>query len=135
MLFAGHAGVLLTDGNGALYFVEKVACQDPYRLLRFADRIELSDYLMGKYDVSWGQDTAHPFIMENGELMEGWRPNPNGVNAAHNQGDETARKQFAEAAEYRIGRVVSRCAEFCKFSSAFFVLQYAVFCRGKPVIE
>ena len=90
MLFAGHAGVLLTDGNGALYFVEKVAFQEPYRLLRFADRIELSDYLMGKYDVSWGQDTAHPFIMENGELMEGWRPNPNGVNAAHDQGGETA---------------------------------------------
>lgn len=31
--------------------------------------------------------------------------------AAHNQGDETARKQFAEAAEYRIGRVENCCAE------------------------
>ena len=78
LLFVGHVGVLLTAEDGALYFVEKVAFQEPYRLLRFADRTELSDYLMGKYDVSWGQDTARPFIMENGELMEGWRANPNG---------------------------------------------------------
>ena len=78
LLFVGHVGVLLTAEDGALYFVEKVAFQEPYRMLRFADRTELSDYLMGKYDVSWGQDTARPFIMENGELMEGWRANPNG---------------------------------------------------------
>ena len=78
LLFVGHIGVLLTAEDGALYFVEKVAFQEPYRMLRFADRTELSDYLMGKYDVSWGQDTARPFIMENGELMEGWRANPNG---------------------------------------------------------
>ena len=43
-------------------------------LLRFTDRTALSDYLMGKYDISWGQDTARPFIMENDTLMEGWRP-------------------------------------------------------------
>ena len=78
LLFVGHVGVLLTAEDGALYFVEKVAFQEPYRMLRFVDRTELSDYLMGKYDVSWGQDTARPFIMENGELMEGWRANPNG---------------------------------------------------------
>ena len=78
LLFVGHVGVLLTAKDGMLYFVEKVAFQEPYRMLRFADRTELSDYLMGKYDVSWGQDTARPFIMENGELMEGWRANPNG---------------------------------------------------------
>ena len=69
MLFIGHVGVLLTADDGTLYFVEKVAFQEPYRLLHFADRTELSDYLMGKYDVSWGQNTAQPFIMENGELM------------------------------------------------------------------
>ena len=43
-------------------------------LLRFTDRTALSDYLMGKYDISWGQDTARPFIVENDTLMEGWRP-------------------------------------------------------------
>ena len=84
MLFIGHVGVLLTADDGTLYFVEKVAFQEPYRLLHFADRTELSDYLMGKYDVSWGQNTAQPFIMENGELMEGWRPNPNGTTPADN---------------------------------------------------
>ena len=78
LLFVGHVGVLLTAEDGALYFVEKVAFQEPYRLLRFADRTALSDYLMGKYDTSWGQDTASPFIMENDELMDGWRPNTEG---------------------------------------------------------
>ena len=83
LLFVGHVGVLLTAEDGTLYFVEKVAFQEPYRLLRFADRTELSDYLMGKYDVSWGQSTARPFIMENDELMEGWRPNPDSADAAY----------------------------------------------------
>ena len=70
LLFVGHAGVLLTAEDGTLYFVEKVAFQEPYRLLRFADRTALSDYLMRKYDTSWGQDTASPFIMENDKLMD-----------------------------------------------------------------
>ena len=78
LLFVGHAGVLLTAEDGTLYFAEKVAFQEPYRLLRFADRTALSDYLMGKYDTSWGQDTASPFIMENDRLMSGWRTNPDG---------------------------------------------------------
>ena len=82
LLFVGHVGVLLTAEDGTLYFVEKVAFQEPYRMLRFADRTALSDYLMGKYDTSWGQDTASPFIMENDELMDGWRPNPDSGSSA-----------------------------------------------------
>ena len=78
LLFVGHVGVLLTAEDRTLYFAEKVAFQEPYRLLRFADRTALSDYLMGKYDTSWGQDTASPFIMENDKLMDGWRPNTDG---------------------------------------------------------
>ena len=70
LLFVGHVGVLLTAEDGTLHFVEKVAFQEPYRMLRFADRTALSDYLIGKYDTSWGQDTASPFIMENNELMD-----------------------------------------------------------------
>ena len=82
LLFVGHVGVLLTAEDGTLYFVEKVAFQEPYRMLRFADRTALSDYLMGKYDTSWGQNTASPFIMENDELMDGWRPNPDSGSSA-----------------------------------------------------
>ncbi len=82
MLFVGHVGVLLTAEDGTLHFVEKVAFQEPYRLLRFADRTALSDCLMGKYDTSWGQDMASPFIMENDELMDGWRPNPDRRSSA-----------------------------------------------------
>ena len=37
---------------------------------------EILDYLMEKYDTSWGQDTTRPFIMENDTLMDGYRPNP-----------------------------------------------------------
>ena len=37
---------------------------------------EISDYLMEKYDTAWGQDTTRSFIMENDELMDGYRPNP-----------------------------------------------------------
>ena len=77
LLFVGHVGVLLTAEDGTLYFVEKVAFQEPYRMLRFADRTALSDYLMGKYDTSWGQDTASPFIMENDELMDTKSPHSN----------------------------------------------------------
>ena len=82
LLFVGHVGVLLTAKDGTLYFVEKVAFQEPYRMLRFADRTALSDYLMGKYDTSWGQNTASPFIMENDELMDGWHPNPDSRSSA-----------------------------------------------------
>ena len=68
----GHVGVMLPTSD-AVYFVEKVAFQEPYRLLKFKNQTELSDYLMLKYDNSWGQDTAHTFILENSDLMDGWR--------------------------------------------------------------
>ena len=75
-LFVGHVGVLLPTEDGTLYFIEKVAFQEPYRLVKLQNRTELSDYLMEKYDTSWGQDTTRPFIMENDTLMDGYRPNP-----------------------------------------------------------
>ena len=75
-LLIGHAGVLLPAEDGTLRFVEKVAFQEPYRLVKFQNRTELSDYLMKKYDTAWGQDTTRPFVMENGALMDGYRPNP-----------------------------------------------------------
>ena len=75
-LFFGHVGVLLSAEDGTLYFIEKVAFQEPYRLVKLQNRTELSDYLMEKCDTSWGQDTTRPFIMENDTLMDGYRPNP-----------------------------------------------------------
>ena len=76
-LFVGHVGVLVPKEEGGLYFIEKVAFQEPYRMNVFQNRAELSDYLMEKYDVEVGQPTSIPFIMENDKLMEGYRPNPN----------------------------------------------------------
>lgn len=58
-------------------FIEKVGLQEPYQALKFNKRVELNDYLMNKYDISWGQPMAKPFIMENDELLEGYRENPN----------------------------------------------------------
>lgn len=69
-LFVGHAGILLSSDDG-LYFVEKLAFQEPYQVIRFDSRKDLETYLMKKYDTSWGQETAPPFIMENDQKMEG----------------------------------------------------------------
>ena len=71
LLFVGHVGVLLTAKDGMLYFVEKVAFQEPYRLTKFESRAALKSYLMAKYDTGWGQDTTPPFLMENDVLMDG----------------------------------------------------------------
>ena len=72
-LFIGHTGVLFQVSETELYFVEKIAFQEPYQLTVFNNRTELNDYLMTKYDTGTGQPTAAPFIMENNELMEGYR--------------------------------------------------------------
>ena len=72
-LFIGHTGVLFQVSETELYFVEKIAFQEPYQLTIFNNRTELNDYLMAKYDNGTGQPTAAPFIMENDELMEGYR--------------------------------------------------------------
>lgn len=75
-LFIGHAGVLFHIGD-EMYFVEKIAFQEPYQVTKIPSRQALSDYLMTKYDVATDQPTASPFIMENNQLLEGYRPNPN----------------------------------------------------------
>ena len=75
MLFVGHVGVLVPY-EGKLLFIEKLAFQEPYQAIIFANRTQLSDYLMNRYDVEWEQPNAIPFIMENDQLMDGYRPNP-----------------------------------------------------------
>ncbi len=74
-LFVGHAGILLPVGE-ELFFVEKLSFQEPYQVVKFRSRTELSDYLMTKYDVDVNQPTAVPLIMENDQVMEGYRPKP-----------------------------------------------------------
>ena len=83
MLFVGHVGVLVPY-EGKLLFIEKLAFQEPYQAIIFANRTELSDYLMNRYDVEWEQPNAIPFIMENDSLMDGYRPNPYKVGANGN---------------------------------------------------
>lgn len=63
-LFVGHTGVLLRDGDGYM-FLEKIAFQEPYQAIKFSTKSQLNDYLMKKYNTSWGQPTAEPFVMEN----------------------------------------------------------------------
>lgn len=72
-LFIGHIGVLFPSEDGNFYFLEKLAFQEPYQLCRFSSREELSDYFMKKYDTDYNQSTAAPLVMENSELIEGYR--------------------------------------------------------------
>ena len=71
-LFIGHAGILF-ESEGKIYFVEKIAFQEPYQLTEFENRTQLNEYLMTKYAVAFDQPTAAPFVMENDRLMEGYR--------------------------------------------------------------
>lgn len=80
-LFIGHMGVLIPTDDGKLLFIEKLSFQAPYQAVKFDDRIDLNDYLMNKYDISRNQPTAKPFIMENGQLLEGYRGNPNNLES------------------------------------------------------
>lgn len=75
-LFIGHVGVLLPLEEGGFLFVEKLSFDEPYQVIKFKNKVELNDCLMNRYDVEWNQPTAPPFIMENGELMEGYRRKP-----------------------------------------------------------
>ena len=72
-LFIGHVGVLVPDNYGSLIFIEKIAFQEPYQAIRFKNREDLNDYLMKKYNNAWDQEAIPPFIMENDELMEGYK--------------------------------------------------------------
>ena len=78
-LFIGHVGVLLPTSDGKLLFIEKLAFQEPYQAIKFDNRTQLNDYLMNKYDVEFNQPNARPFIMENNELIKGYRLNQNNV--------------------------------------------------------
>ncbi len=75
-LFIGHMGLLFSFEDDTLLFIEKINFQEPYQAIKFEDRVALNDYLMNKYDISWNQPTASPFIMENDQLLEGYRVNP-----------------------------------------------------------
>lgn len=69
-LYAGHSGILLPTPDGELWFLEKLAFEEPYQVVRFENRKQLRDYLMDKYDVDQNQPTAKPFILENDGLLE-----------------------------------------------------------------
>lgn len=68
-LFIGHAGVLLPDSSHYV-FIEKLSFEELYQAIRFANKQQLNDYLMAKYDVAYHQPEAAPFIMENDHLLE-----------------------------------------------------------------
>ena len=69
-LFVGHAGVLVPTRDGKLLFVEKLSFSLPYQVIKFDNRKQLYQYLMGMYDTQWGQKEAKPFIMENTRRMK-----------------------------------------------------------------
>lgn len=75
-LFIGHMGLLFPTEDGELLFLEKLSFQEPYQAIKFSNRAGLNTYLMNKYDLSWDQPTAAPFILENNELLEGYQQLP-----------------------------------------------------------
>lgn len=79
-LFIGHMGLLFPTEDGDFLFLEKLSFQEPYQAIKFANRVELNDYLMNKYDLSWDQPTAAPFILENDQLLDGYRELPKDEN-------------------------------------------------------
>ncbi len=73
-LFIGHTGLLLTQKDGSLLFIEKLTFEEPYQIVKLPDRTALNEYLMKKYDVAFDENTAKPFIMENDKIMQGYAP-------------------------------------------------------------
>lgn len=110
-LFIGHVGVLLPALDGTLCFVEKVAFQEPYRLVKLRDRTALSDYLMEKYDTAWG--TGH-----NAPLHHGKRQSDAGVST------QSDRSCFLNLRKNTDRRSLS-----CGKRSAVILLIWIVFCR------
>lgn len=79
-LFIGHAGILFHEEDGSILLLEKVAFDEPYQIVHFPTHEALNDYWMTKYDNNGeeaDQSTARPFILENDQLMEGFRPSIN----------------------------------------------------------
>lgn len=73
-LFVGHIG-LLWQKQDKFFFLEKLSFAEPYQWLEFSSKQAVSDYLMARYDIDETGELP-PFIMENNELIEGYRPNP-----------------------------------------------------------
>lgn len=69
-LFIGHVGILVRAENGKLYFIEKIAFQEPYQVSIFNSKSELYSFLMKRYDVEENQDTAKPVIFDNDEVIK-----------------------------------------------------------------
>ena len=74
-LFVGHTGIIFEEEEGRITLLEKVSFQEPYQLMTFPHRQALNDYWMTKYDVNQHQPMAKPIILENDQLIEGYRPN------------------------------------------------------------
>lgn len=72
-LFIGHTGLLLPVSENEYYFLEKLAFQEPYQLVKLTGRAQLNEYLMRKYDTDVDQPMAAPFILENDRLMQGYQ--------------------------------------------------------------
>lgn len=67
-LFIGHTGVLIEKDN-KLYFVEKLAFQQPYRLVKIQNRQHLKQYLETKYESYSSDEEVKPFVFENNKPL------------------------------------------------------------------
>lgn len=67
--FIGHTGVLLETEEGLL-FAEKYGPLYPFQAVKFADREELKEYLLGRPDLYGDETELEPIIMENDKVMK-----------------------------------------------------------------
>lgn len=67
---SGMPECLFRPGMENFLFVEKLSFSLPYQVIKFDNRKQLYQYLMGMYDTQWGQKEAKPFIMENTRRMK-----------------------------------------------------------------
>lgn len=68
-LFIGHCGVLAPEGKGWL-FVEKLAFDKPYQVIRFATVKDCYRYLYHSYESYADEETAPPFVMDNDRFVD-----------------------------------------------------------------
>ncbi|MEG2989331.1 MAG: DUF4300 family protein, partial [Oscillospiraceae bacterium] len=68
-LFIGHTGVLV-EGDKALWFLEKLAPDKPYRATEYADRGELAAALLGRTEYTLGDEDFPTFLLENDRVLQ-----------------------------------------------------------------
>ncbi|MEG2176344.1 MAG: DUF4300 family protein [Oscillibacter sp.] len=67
-LFIGHTGVLL-EAEKTLWFIEKLAPDQPYQATQYAAREDLAAALLARPEYTLGDEDFHTFLLENDQVL------------------------------------------------------------------